>query len=221
MPTSVRSPFQQGLWSACVVLAVASAAWGNLTTVQVTGVVDSSSFESIVSGSAVRGFYTYDDALAPDVHPSTYGTYAWYSPVSGRLFFDGGSSIGTDVGGLLVNNHSGGDEYGVYLDASGGRGTWTGAFVGKDWTFAIPTILRHGAPTAWDVIELPDPETVLGLLPLDSSEVYFFEESYGTHESITFHVTDLSVVAVPLPGAIVLGAIGLACCRPLLRRRAR
>jgi len=66
--------------------------------------------------------------------------------------------------------------------------------------YAIAAILRHD-PTgaAWDDITLPDPETVLRLLPEDSSNIYFFEESYGVSGSIDFEVTDLSVVPAPVP----------------------
>lgn len=222
MAASVRSRIQQGLVLACVVLGLVSAAQGTPVWVQVAGEVTQSSFLTIGVGSPVTGFYTYDDSLVPDVDTSIYGEIGDYTPVSMRLYFAAGSSIGSDAGILMVNNHILGDEYVVLIDASHGLGTWTGAFVGPDWDYALAEIVRHD-PTAlaWDDIALPDPETVLGLLPEDSSNIYFFEENYGASASIHFEVTDLSVVAapVPLPGAVVLGVIGLGCCRRLLRRR--
>jgi hypothetical protein len=224
MAASVRSRIQQGLVLACVVLGIVSTAWGSPVWVQVAGEVTQSDFATIGVGSLVTGFYAYDDSLVPDVDVHPHGILANYSPVGMRLRFVDGSSIGSDAGLLFVNNHSLGDEYGVFIDASHGLGTWTGAFVGPDWDYAIAAILRHD-PTAaaWDDIILPDPETILDRLPIDSSNVYFFEESYGVSGSIHFKVTDLSVVSapVPVPGALALGAIGWGCCHRLLRRRSR
>ncbi len=222
MATSVRSRIQQGLVLACVVLGVVSTAWAGPVSVQVTGEVTQSNFATIGVGSLVTGLYAYDDSLVPDVDVHPYGTLANYGPVSMRLYFADGSSIGSNAGLLLVNNHSMGDEYGVFIDASRGLGTWSGAFVGPDWDYALAAMLRHDpTASAWDDITLPDPETILDRLPIDSSNIYFFEESYGVTGSINFHVTDLSVVPapVPVPGALMLGAIGLGCCRRLLRRR--
>jgi len=188
----------------------------------VTGEVTQSDFATIGVGSPVTGFYAYDDSLVPDVDTSIHGTIGNYVPVGMRLYFADSSSIGSDAGILIVNNHVLADEYVVLIDASHGLGTWSGAFVGPDWDFALAAIARHDlTASAWDDIALPNPETVLELLAQDSSSVYFFEESYGTSGSIHFEVTDLSVVAtpVPLPGALALGAIGAGCCRWLLKRR--
>lgn len=224
MVASVRSRIQQGFVLACVVLGLVSAARGEPVWVQITGEVTQSSFLTIGVGSPVTGLYTYDDSLVPDVDTSIYGAIANYTPVSMRLNFADGSSIGSDTGILIVNNHVLADEYVVLINASHGLGTWSGAFVGPDWDYALAAIARHDlTASAWDDIALPDPETVLELLAQDSSNIYFFEESYGVSESIHFEVTDLSVVPapVPVPGAVVLGAIGLGCCHRLLRRRAR
>jgi hypothetical protein len=59
-------------------------------------------------------------------------------------------------------------------------------------------VLRHDLTgTAWDDIALPDPETVLALLPLDSSTLYFHEEPYGVSKFVEFETTDLSVSPYP------------------------
>ncbi len=222
MASSVRSACRWGLWSACVVLAVASAAWGNLTTVQVTGVVTNSSFPTIGIDSLFTGLYAYDDALVPYVDASGI---AWYRPVAVSVVFADHSSLSTNEGKIMLHNDhvSGTDKWDIYAvgfdNIPVGSGTQTGVFApysAHGWMVA----LRDPTGTAWDSLALPDPE-IVGLLPNDDSSLLFDFEGGGTGNYLFLHVTDLSVVAVPLPGAIVLGAVGLACFRPLLRRRLR
>ncbi|MEN6423947.1 MAG: hypothetical protein ABFE13_01185 [Phycisphaerales bacterium] len=226
MAAFVRSRVHWGFVGACVVLGVVSTAWGDPIWVQVTGEVTYSDFSDIGVDSPVTGLYTYDDeagTLPGSDNP------VWYEAVAIGLTFVGGSSIQTNTVAIMVNNNSGGnvtgvDEYAVDFSLVPGGGTWTGAFEGPDWDILQGSIIRYDPTgTAWDDVALADPETVLALLPYDDSWVHFYdfagEDPVGSMY-IRFKVTDLSVVAapVPVPGAVVLGAIGLGCCRRLLRR---
>ncbi len=233
MAASVRSRIQQGFVLGCVVLGLVSTAWGSPVWVQVTGEVTQSDFATIAVGSPVTGFYTYDDhaGTLPDPDPySPDGNPVWYEAVSVGLTFVDASSIQTDLVAIMVNDNSGGsgtvDEYAIDFSVVPGGGTWTGAFVGPDWTTLRGSIVRHDLDgDAWDGVALPDPETVLGLLSKDSSWVEFYNynaaDYTNRYQYIHLLVTDLSVVPapVPVPGALALGAIGAGCCRWLFRRK--
>jgi hypothetical protein len=69
---------------------------------------------------------------------------------------------------------------------------------------------------AWDSIALPNPQTILTLSPT-STFLQFYNATYSDTRFLVFEITDLSVV--PVPGAVLLGAIGLGCSGWLLRRR--
>ncbi len=220
MDTSFRSPFRQELWLVCAVLAIVSTAQGDLVSVQVTGQVTYSDFGTIGVGTAVTGLYTYDDMLVPDT-PNPFN--GWYRPITATLGFADGSRVSSNAAELLINNNSSGigtvDEYVLYVTVTPGSGTATGAFAEGDPMLVAGGILRHDPTgTAWDGIALPDPETVLALLPMDSSVVYW-HDVHGVSKFMDFTVTDLSVVPVPIPGAVLLGAIGLGCSSWLVRRR--
>jgi hypothetical protein len=217
MVTSIRSSFQRGLWLVFALLAIASTAQGDMVSVQVTGEVTYSDFDSISVGSPVTGLYTYDDTLVPLPSIPFNG---WYRPVVATLGFADGSSVSSDDATILVNNNSSGigttDEYGVTVDPS--LSTTTGAFAGytvEGWMMAR----QDPTGTAWDGIALPDPETVLALLPVDASMLLFYDADHYL-KVLDFEITDLSVVPVPIPGALLLGAIGLSCSAWLARRKA-
>jgi len=225
MGTSVRSRIQQGLVLTCVVLGIVSTAWGDLVSVQVTGAVDNSSFDSIETGSLVTGLYTYDDTLVPRVAPP--GTLAWYLPIAVSVAFADGSSLSTDEGMIMVHNDTvvtGMGTFDIYAvgfdDIPFGSGGQTGAFAAYS---AHGWMVARSNPTgmAWDSLALPDPEIVLERLLVDESLLLFDYPSGGTGNYIFLHITDLSVVPapVPVPGALVLAAIGAGCCRRLFRRR--
>ncbi len=214
MVTSVRLAFPRGIWLICAVLGVASTARADMVSVQIAGGVTYSDFDTIGVGTAVTGLYTYDDTLVPVVPIPFNG---WYRPITAELGFADGSSVSSNEAEILVNNNSSGigstDEYGVHL--RGTPGTVTGAFAGyvaDGWIFARQDLTG----TAWDGIALPDPETVLTRLPVDSS-LLLFQDVAGNYKFVDFEITDLSVV--PVPGALLLGAIGLGCSHRLLRRR--
>ncbi len=222
---SVRSRIQRGLVLACVVLGVVSTVWAGPVSVQVTGVVDDSSFDSIETGSLVTGLYTYDDTLVPHVDPP--GTLAWYLPIAVSVAFADGSSLSTDEGMIMVHNDTvvtGMGTFDIYAvgfdEIPFGSGGQTGAFAAYSahgWLVAR----TDKTGTAWDSLALPDPEIVLERLLVDESVLLFDYPTGGTGNYVFLHITDLSVVGapVPVPGALVLGAIGLGCCRRLLRRR--
>lgn len=224
MAASVRSRIQQGLVLAFVVLGIVSTVWAGPVSVQVTGAVDDSSFDSIETGSLVTGLYTYDDTLVPRVAPP--GTLAWYLPIAVSVAFADGSSLSTDEGLMMVHNDTvvtGTGALDIYAvgfdDIPFGSGGQTGAFAAYSahgWMVAR----SNPTGTAWDSLALPDPEIVLERLLVDESVLLFDYPSGGTGNYIFLHITDLSVVPapVPVPGALMLGAIGLGCCRRLRRR---
>ncbi len=223
MASSFRSACRWGLWSACVVLVAASAAWGNLTTVQVTGVVADSSFPTIGIDSLFTGLYAYDDALLPHVDASGI---AWYQPVAVSVVFADLSSLSTNEGMIMLHNDHviGTDTWDIYAvgfeNIPVGSGTQTGAFAPYS-AYGWMVALRDPEGLAWNsLVPLPDPE-IVERLPNDDSVLLFDYAGGGTGNYLSLQITDLTVVPVPLPGAVVLGAIGLACCRPLLRRRLR
>lgn len=222
MAISIRSGFRGRLLLVCTVFAAASTAWGGMVTVQVAGVVGDSSFDSIETGSLFTGLYTYDDTLVPDVAPS--GTLAWYHPIAMSVVFADGSSAGTDDGMIMLHDDtvvtgSGTfDIYAVGFDLDMDEGTRTGALIGyrgNGWMVAR----SDSTGVAWNSLALPDPEIVLTRLPKDDSVLLWYDTD--SHLEYTFlQITDLSVVAppVPVPGALALGVIGVACCRRQLRR---
>ena len=194
-------------------------------TVQVTGHVTRSDFVTIGVDSLVTGFYNYDDAM-----PNMYfnDTHGWYHPATFSLSFVDGSTISTNEAEIWVNNNSGGigtiDEYGVYfplyIDPS--PNTLTGAFAGLDVNFGGRLYRNDPTGVAWDSISLPDPESVLSLLPNDGSSLSLIAvPSYDLPTyNLDFEVTDLSVVStIPVPGALVLAGVGLGGGRWLRRRK--
>lgn len=220
MATSVRSRVHGGFVSACVALGVVSTAWGDPIWVQVTGIVTDSSFSTIPAESLFTGLYAYDDALAPYVDLSGI---ALYQPVAVSVVFADGSSLSTNEGWIrlhddyVVSDTETRDAYTVGFDnIPVGSGTQTGAFApysAHGWMVA----LRDPTGAAWDsLVPLPDPE-IVERLPIDNSLLAFDYAGGGTENFLHLHITDLTVV--PLPGAVVLGGIGLGCCRRLLRRR--
>jgi hypothetical protein len=221
MATSVRSHIQWGLVLACAVLGGASGARGDLISVRVTGEVDNSSFGSIVAGSGVTGLYTYNTSLIPVV--GVPDTIRWYRPVAVSAVFADGSSLSTDEGMIMLHNDTVVtgmgtlDIYAVGFDNIP-VGSGTGVFApysAHGWMVAR----EDSTGAAWDTFDLPNPEIVLGHLPNDESLLLFNYAEGGTGNYIFLHITDLSVVPIPVPGAVVLGAIGLGCCYRLLRRR--
>jgi hypothetical protein len=115
MVTSIRSSFQRGLLLVCAALAVASTARGDLISVQVTGEVTYSDFDTIGVGTPVTGLYTYDpDTLSVVGDPG----HAWYSPITTAMSFVGGSSASSGDGEIYVANNVGpglSDVYGVII----------------------------------------------------------------------------------------------------------
>jgi len=202
----------------CVVLGIVSGAQAGPISVQVAGVVVYSDFPTIEIDSLFTALYTYDDTLVPDMDPSL--TTAWYDPIAVSVAFADGSSAGADDGWILVRNYVSLDAYAVgFHDLEIGEGTRTGALVGYSVEGWMVCRIDPTA-TAWDSLALPDPEIVLERLLEDQSRLMCRDE-HGYMKIIDLHITDLSVVSapVPVPGAVVLGIIGLGCCHRLLRRR--
>jgi hypothetical protein len=207
----------------CIVLGGVSAAWSGPVTVQVTGVVDDSSFDTIENGSLFTGLYTYDDTLVPVVSPP--GTLAWYQSVAVSVLFADGSSAGTDDGLMMLHDDTvvtgmgTFDIYAVGFDLDFDEGTRTGALVGyrgNGWMVGR----SDSTGAAWNSLALPDPEIVLARLPDDDSLLTWYGVD-GRLEYTFLHITDLSVVAppVPAPGAFALAIIGAGGCRWWSRRR--
>jgi len=219
MLTSVRPASKWGLCFTSAVLAIASTALGDIVSVQIAGEVTYSDFATIGIGTPVTGLYTYDDTLVPIV-PNPYN--AWYGPISAGLSFVDGSSVSSDEAEIFVNNNSSGigstDVYGVRLDVPPSSGTMTGAFAGYSSVDGWMLARMDPTGTAWNGIALPDPQTILALLPDDGSILLFRDPDYYL-KVMDFEITDLSVVPVPAPSALLLGLIGLASCGRLVKRR--
>jgi len=211
---------------------LASPAAAALVTVAVTGNVTLSDFTDIGLGTAVTGSYTYDDAT-PDSNPhEENGTY---ESVTLSLSFVDGSTISCNESWIWVNNNSSGhgtvDEYAVYFPSGDiipdlpGPHTLTGTFEDM-WLYDGRLYRNDPTGVAWDSDALPDPDSILSLLPADQSMLILMEETemLPRQRTLRFELTDLSVVpvipAVPAPGALLLGTIGLASAGCLRRRKA-
>ncbi len=202
----------------CLILVAASLSYATPVTVNVTGQVSDSDFPAIGLASVVTGTYTYDDALPPVIQNFPSGSSsATYLPVAVALTFADGSTIGSPNGNLFLSLDPGHSD--MYWVSAGTSVSMTGSFAGMA-TPAINILLTDYTSTALlGFPAIPDPATVLSLIPADASGV--FGERGGAQVEVRFAVTDLSVPssAIPVPGAVVLGAIGLACTGWLRRHR--
>jgi len=199
-----------------LVLLVASAGYATPITVNVVGQVMDSDFAGITVGSAVTGSYTYDDAAGPYDNTGTVAKY-WLNGVS-LVFAADGSTVSSPGGTLRLQRDPTFDEYRVLIDVGL---VGTGSFAGPIDTY-LAKIQRidptHTALAGFPTI--PDPTTLLTAFPNDWSVVY---EKPGdpTDPAVEFDITSFSVQAppIPVPGAVILGAIGATCTGWLRRRR--
>jgi len=217
----------------CLVAAVsvlilwAPLAMAGPVTVQVTGRVTGSDFATIGVASPVTGFYSYDDAM-PNSYPND--SHGWYHPATFRLSFVDGSTISSNEAEIWVNNNSGGigtvDEFSVnfqmYAPFEPSPNILTGAFDGLDVFLGARLYRNDPTGVAWDSVALPDPESILSLLPNDGSGLSLIATPLPLPPEyhLDFEVTDLSVVpAVPAPGALILAGFGLGGIHWLRRRK--
>jgi len=208
-------------------LVMAAPAAADMVTVAVTGrVTDALDFDTIDNGSAVTGYYRYDDTTADTATWSDY--YGLYHGVEFHLGFADGSTISSTTARIVVNNDSSGhgtvDEYLVRFPSLTGFAL-TGAFAEIDPVLSMDTFigLRDDRGAALTSDALPNPAGILSAMPDYWSRVQLETiDSFGNPEyyvGLRFEVTDLSVVPVPVPGALVLVGLGLSSSGWLLRRR--
>jgi hypothetical protein len=214
----------------CLVLVWGPLSRANMVTVDITGHVTGSSFPTdIPISSAVTGSYTYSDVLStPPFTIPGIGLGAIYSPVAFSLTFADGSTMTATDGTLNLARVFG--FFDAYRVQSGASVSGTGVFAGMDYLGAV--FERYDSSgTALDASShyagfpaVLNPTDVLSLFPMDVPPLpfppdgsYLYCGALGSEYRLDFVVTDLSTV--PIPGALVLGAIGLACAGWRLRRR--
>jgi hypothetical protein len=220
-----------------LVLALTSLGYANAVTVNLTGKVTySSGFPTIPIGSLVTGNYEYDDASLPFYSSSSLPsdgetvyhvigvtlTFADTDPA-----FPGGSTITANpVDWPYLALTRGGipseDFYSVSTNFNNPAGPTVTGSLALPYGYWLSAVIQ-GAPgwghLALDVtpggyFAIPDPDSLLSQFPLIDCRV----ATIG-HE-LRFAVDSLSVSPqpVPIPGAVGLGLVGLACARWWLRR---
>lgn len=202
-----------------LVLAGASPGHAAPVTVNFTGQVTSSEYVGIPVDSLVTGSYAYNDAAAPTILDVDY---AKYDIDLFTLAFVDGSTIVTVNPHLSLVDHSGVGPFGAdrYSVASYGPVIATGSFADVP-LLTVALARSDSSGTAWtDFPAIPSPSDVLTLFPEDQSGVWgdLYVDPYT--RDLYFDITSLSVTSpvVPVPGALVLGAIGVACTGWRLRR---
>jgi hypothetical protein len=200
----------------CLALVGTPLGYADPVTVYVTGDVTFSEYAGIPEGSPVTGSYTYDSAASPDF-PGGLDLAVYYINAF-TLAFAADSTIASSNPKLELIDHSDQDHY---IVSNGSSTSVTGSFVGVDHLSAY--IYRQdstGAALA-GFPAIPDPANVLTLFPLDLSGVAGDLSYAPWAQDLRFNITSLSTTppVVPVPGAALLGVIGLGSIGGWMRRR--
>ncbi|MGE3822444.1 MAG: PEP-CTERM sorting domain-containing protein [Isosphaeraceae bacterium] len=183
---------------------------GDLFHVNLTGsvdLVDPSLTGTFALGQTMNGSYVFDSATAP--RAGSNATFAVYDALKTLTFSVGGYAASSNGAPEIqvdnnppLPNH---DRYGVVSRASEGL---TGASVGGNALTAFGFRLDDSTDTVFSTaLVLP---TSLNLANFDNARFFVFFGDIGNPKLVSGTIGGLTVSAIPEPGVLSLGLLGLA-----------
>lgn len=203
----------KSLWAMALMLTLVLAerpASADLFKVQLSGTVDlvdpllSGTFSN---GQAMTGFYVFDSATAP--RAGSNSTFAVYDALK-TLSFSVGSYSASSTGApeIQVDNNPplpDHDRYAVVSRASEGL---TGSSVNGELLNSFGFRLDDSTNTVFSTaLTLP---TSLSLASFDSNRFFVFFGDIATPKLVSGTLNGLTVSAIPEPGGLTLGFLGIA-----------